>query len=392
MAELLREGIPFSNAPGVAYEYSNYRFAILGRIVARASGMSYNDYLDARILRPLGMATTTMERARVPADRLAHGYRWEDERWKVEPPLSDGAFGPMGGMLTSVRDLSRYVGSLLDAWPPRDGAESGPIRRSSLREMQQVARFAGASASRDTSGSLQLTAGGYGYGLRVSQTCTFRHIVAHSGGLPGFGSQMIWLPEYGVGIIVFGNVTYTPWDASCRTPSRDSRGPEVFSPASLSPRLRSWPPATAWPGWCRAGTIDSLPGWLRTTSFATSRASAGGRSSKPSARKSEPARWIAIVSTPSKRAARPVDDDVRARQAAGGDHARADDAAEGAVPLGPAGAGGRCRQRAARSSANRDLPLRRKPRISRRTVEPSGPSKVFCGVSGGTFLHDRERC
>ena len=58
---------------------------------------------------------------------------------------------------------------------------------------------------------MQLNAGGYGYGLRISQTCSFRHIVAHSGGLPGFGSLMRWLPEYGVGFIAFGNLTYTGW-------------------------------------------------------------------------------------------------------------------------------------------------------------------------------------
>jgi CubicO group peptidase (beta-lactamase class C family) len=211
MEQLLRSGIPFSNAPGVAYEYSNYGFAILGTIVARASGSTYDAYLSEKILRPLGMTATTMEHSRVPADRLAHGYRWEDDRWKEEPLLPDGAFGPMGGMLTSVRDLSRYVGALLAAWPPRDGAEAGPIRRSSLREMQQVARFGNASALRDPAGVLQLNAGGYGYGLGISQSCSFRHVVAHSGGLPGFGSQMRWLPDYGVGIIAFGNLTYTGW-------------------------------------------------------------------------------------------------------------------------------------------------------------------------------------
>jgi CubicO group peptidase (beta-lactamase class C family) len=57
----------------------------------------------------------------------------------------------------------------------------------------------------------QLTAGGYGYGLRVSQSCEFGHIVAHGGGLPGFGSLMRWLPEYGVGLIAFGNRTYAGW-------------------------------------------------------------------------------------------------------------------------------------------------------------------------------------
>ena len=212
MAEMMRRGIPFSNSPGLAYEYSNYGFAILGRIVANVSGMPYRDYVAANILRPLGMSATTLEPTAVPRDRLALGYRWEDERWKDEPLLPDGAFGAMGGMLTSMRDLSRYVGAFLAAWPPRDDAEGGPVRRSSLREMQQVWRPRPAFATRDSAtGAVQLNTGGYGFGLGITQTCAFDHIVAHSGGLPGFGSIMRWLPEYGVGVIAFGNLTYTGW-------------------------------------------------------------------------------------------------------------------------------------------------------------------------------------
>ena len=211
MLRMIAGGIPFSNAPGVAYEYSNYGFAILGEIVWRASGQPYNTYVAEKILRPLGMSATTLEPSNVPSDRLAHGYRWEDERWKEEPLLRDGAFGSMGGMLTSIRDLSRYVAAHLSAWPPRDGADGIPIKRASLREMQQIARYGGASTTRGGAGAVQLNASGYGYGLGVSQNCTFRHVVAHSGGLPGFGSQMRWLPEYGVGVIAFGNRTYTPW-------------------------------------------------------------------------------------------------------------------------------------------------------------------------------------
>jgi hypothetical protein len=45
----------------------------------------------------------------------------------------------------------------------------------------------------------------------VWQTCDFQHLVAHGGGLPGFGSHMRWLPEHGVGIITLGNRTYTSW-------------------------------------------------------------------------------------------------------------------------------------------------------------------------------------
>jgi len=211
LSAMLRGGIPFSNAPGLAYEYSNLGFAILGRIVSNVSKTPYVEYVSANILTPLGMTSTTLEPKRVPANRLAHGYRWEDGQWKDEPLLSNGSFGSMGGMLTSVRDLSRYVGVFLAAWPPRDGPETGPIRRASLREMQQVWRPAPASVTRDASGALQLNAGGYAFGLRSAQTCAFRHVVSHTGGLPGFGSIMLWLPDYGAGIVAFGNVTYTSW-------------------------------------------------------------------------------------------------------------------------------------------------------------------------------------
>ena len=210
-SDMLRAGLPFSTSPGLAYEYSNFGFAILGRIVSRVSGRPYRDYVKAEILAPLGMTSTTLEPSAVPRDRLALGYRWEDERWKDEPLLADGAFGAMGGMLTSITDLGRYVGALLRAWPPDDEREAPPARRASLREMQQVQRYSGASASRDATGTLALTAGGYGFGLRVVQTCAFRHQVSHGGGLPGFGSLMQWLPEHGVGLIAVGNLTYTGW-------------------------------------------------------------------------------------------------------------------------------------------------------------------------------------
>lgn len=212
LSAMIRSGIPFSNAPGIAYEYSNFGFAILGRIVVNVSGMPYARYIREKVLLPLGMTSTTMETRAVPATRVAHGYRLQDGQWLEEAPLPDGSFGAMGGMLTSSADLARWVGLMLSAWPPRDGAESPVLKRSSLREMQLVTRFAGGNAARGAqAGGMSYVSGGYAYGLRVSQNCLFNHIVAHSGGLPGFGSQMRWLPEYGIGVVALGNLTYTGW-------------------------------------------------------------------------------------------------------------------------------------------------------------------------------------
>ncbi len=213
MSQMMLSGIPFSTAVGTNYEYSNFGFAIIGRIVANVSGMTYAQYLNQKILLPLGMTVTTLEAASVPEQRLAHGYRRQDNKWVEEAQLPDGAFGPMGGMLTSIADLSKWVAFMLDAWPARDDADVGPLRRSSLREMQQVSRYNGATAVRDSDGSLTLSAGGYGFGLGVRQNCLIRSSVSHTGGLPGFGSIMRWMPDQGVGIVALGNLTYTGWTA-----------------------------------------------------------------------------------------------------------------------------------------------------------------------------------
>ena len=128
LSAMMRGGIPFSNAPGMAYEYSNYGFAILGRIVSRVSGRPYGDYVAANILKPLGMVSTTLHPSAVPPDRLAHGYRWEDEQWKEERLLADGSFGAMGGILTSVpgsRQICRGADvGLASTRRPGDGADS----------------------------------------------------------------------------------------------------------------------------------------------------------------------------------------------------------------------------------------------------------------------------
>ena len=212
LTRMIRSGIPFSTVPGTAYEYSNYGFAILGRIVSAVAKQSYDEYVTGNILQPLGMTSTTLHPDRVAKGRLATGYRWEDERWKEEPALPHGAFGAMGGMLTTINDLSRYVAAFLAAWPPRDDAETGPIRRASLREMQQPWRPSATRVVLDKANlSAHLTATSYGYGLSSTQTCQFSAAIAHGGGLPGYGSLMRWLPDYGVGIIAFGNLTYTGW-------------------------------------------------------------------------------------------------------------------------------------------------------------------------------------
>ena len=86
------------------------------------------------------------------------------------------------------------------------------MRRASVREMQELWRSRPSRVTLTGTDSVTtLFSGGYGYGLGITQTCEFGHVVAHSGGLPGYGSQMRWLPDHGVAIVALGNLTYTGW-------------------------------------------------------------------------------------------------------------------------------------------------------------------------------------
>jgi CubicO group peptidase (beta-lactamase class C family) len=225
LTEWLRAGIPFSTPPGTRYEYSNYAFALLGRVVTKASGMPYERYVRSEILSKLKMDSTTFEFKDVPAAARAVGYRLQpDGSYLEEAPLPHGAFGAMGGLLTTAADLGKYVAFHLSAWPARDDPESGPVRRASVREMAHLWTPANLTA-RGSNGVLTASESGYGFGLRVASDCRFEQIVSHGGGLPGYGSYMSWLPDYGVGMFAMANLTYVgpaapinqAWDVLLKT-------------------------------------------------------------------------------------------------------------------------------------------------------------------------------
>jgi len=209
LIDLYKKGIAFSNDPGLGYEYSNLGFATLGFIIKEVSGKSYQEYITENILKPLGMTHTYYEYDKVPKELLAHGYRWIDNQWVEQPMLHDGSYGAMGGMITTIEDYSKYVALHLSAWPPRDDAETGPIKRSSIREMQYPWDVNGFNANFKTAtGRPYPFASAYCYGLRWRKYADGMTAVGHTGGLPGFGSEWTIYPEYGIGVISFANLTY----------------------------------------------------------------------------------------------------------------------------------------------------------------------------------------
>ena len=205
----LIQNVSFSNVPGVAYEYSNLGFALLGKIITNVSGKPYQQYINENILKPLGMNDTYWEYTKVPAEKLALGYRWQNNQWVIEPLLHDGSYGAMGGLITTTEDFTEYMDLHLSAWPANNAKENNILKRSSLREMQTAGMFSGLNTRfRYPNGRPCPLASIYAYGLGWTKDCDGKVWVGHSGGLPGFGSQWRIFPDYGIGVVSFANLTY----------------------------------------------------------------------------------------------------------------------------------------------------------------------------------------
>jgi serine-type D-Ala-D-Ala carboxypeptidase/endopeptidase len=121
-----------------------------------------------------------------------------------------GAFAPMGGVFSCVRDLARWVAGFAAAFPPGDPQAGGPhpVRPSTRREMQLPQVLTGWDKPAGFPGDTASALSAYGFGLFVEDHPSLGRVVSHSGGYPGFGSNMRWHPATGTGVIALGNGTY----------------------------------------------------------------------------------------------------------------------------------------------------------------------------------------
>jgi CubicO group peptidase (beta-lactamase class C family) len=204
--DYLERGVPLVGAAGERYRYSNLGFALLGKIAARVSGKSFEQYVASEIFAPLGLMASGYVTDSLPADRLATGYFRDGTQLVPEPIESDGVFAPAGGAYTTIRDLARYAAFQLAAYPPRDDAETGPVRRSTLREMhagEAWGRFGDdlPIAARKPDGTTSLVAMSYGLGWSQLTTCAAEAMVQHGGYEPGYYASIRLVPRHGIGVV-----------------------------------------------------------------------------------------------------------------------------------------------------------------------------------------------
>lgn len=162
--------------PGARYEYSNFGAGLLGQLLARRAGKSYEALLRELVLGPLGMNDTAIQLPPRLQRRFARGHRGDTP----VPPWDIPALAGAGGLRSSVDDMLAFMRANLGQQP------------SPLLEAMRVTHQRRGPASKGMSMGLgwHITAGG---------------VVWHNGGTGGFHSFAAFDPRQKTAVVVLGN-------------------------------------------------------------------------------------------------------------------------------------------------------------------------------------------
>jgi CubicO group peptidase (beta-lactamase class C family) len=239
--------ITLARAPGLESSYSNLGFGLLGIVLGHATKQPFHDVIASRIWKPLGMASTSWDGA---ADHMAPSFGPDD---KPKPPAKLGAIGGAGAIYSTVRDMARYAAFLLAAYPPRDGDDTGPIRRATIREAQHGgfaldAHVSSAIDAKPGEPSVDLDASSYGFGWVQAQSCKATDRIWHNGAIDSYRSALVLRTSAGIGVVVltnFGAVNPLAFadkaiDILAATGAMKSREPGLPDPSTYTPVMTAF--------------------------------------------------------------------------------------------------------------------------------------------------------
>lgn len=174
---------PLEFEPGTRYRYNNSGYFLLGAIVEKVSGQPYATFLEQRIFAPLGMENTAyegFERGKAPR---AAGHTPGEKGYGPSAALSMTQPYAAGALVSTVDDLARWDAAI---------AAGKLLKPASWQRAFTPYRLADGKST------------GYGYGWAVSEL-QGTPAVGHGGGINGFSTYALRLPQQQVFVAVLSN-------------------------------------------------------------------------------------------------------------------------------------------------------------------------------------------
>ncbi len=182
--------------------YNNLMFAAVGYIIELQSGKTWEDFVRGRIFRPLDMTSTVYSIADL-VKQPDHGVPFTEKRDTFElykiPYYEDiGGVAPCGAIISNIQDMSHWLIALMN-----DGkfAEKQVLPAAVLKATLEPA-IALPNTTAEVRGYWEILNSAYGMG-RESLIYRGHLLTLHGGDLPGFHSQVSFMPRERIGVIVF---------------------------------------------------------------------------------------------------------------------------------------------------------------------------------------------
>jgi D-alanyl-D-alanine carboxypeptidase len=210
---------PFMFPTGSIEAYSNTNYWLLGLVVEKASGMTYEDYVERRIFAPLGMTRSMYCNNAEPVVRRAAGYGMRSGSPRRVPDVVHTATFAAGALCSTAADMVTWLRAL-------HGGTA--LSKRSYADMIAPARLNDGTVLR------------YGMGLTVAEDSHGLRYIGHNGGGFGFSSEARWYPDARLAVVVLTNsepdsITATTEAAAAAVlPEPRAAGPFTGDPSLLT--------------------------------------------------------------------------------------------------------------------------------------------------------------
>jgi CubicO group peptidase (beta-lactamase class C family) len=180
---------PMDFEPGERYQYDNSGYFLLGTIIEKASGMGYEAFLKKRVFDVVGMPQTSLESTSRIVPRRAHGYSKTGDTWTNADWMSMTQPYAAGSIVSTVDDLARWDAALYTGKLVRPETLQAAFTPHRLKDGKPTE---------------------YGYGWQPGRWEGFT-VLQHGGGINGFVSMGVRVPEKRVYVAVLSNRTAEPF-------------------------------------------------------------------------------------------------------------------------------------------------------------------------------------
>ena len=179
-------------APESRTKYSNAAVSVAGYIVAQATGIPFEDHVQAALIDPMGLEKTSFRPREDLKDELGIGYMWRyDTADLSEAPVFELGIGPAANLYTTTHDLAQFITTLFAI---TRGERPDLLSTESLAEMWTV-QFADPGAS----------SGGFGLGFNLSSQNSYLR-VQHAGVMYGYATRVYAIPDLQIGVAIVANL------------------------------------------------------------------------------------------------------------------------------------------------------------------------------------------